>query len=76
VIAFGIQTVAQRVAPASHSAILLSFEAVFAMIAGIAFLGEEATARKVLGASLMFAGMIVAQMQARQPSAAHGHGDG
>lgn len=75
VIAFGIQTVAQRVAPAAHSAILLSFEAVFAMLAGIAFLGEEATGRKVLGASLMFAGMIVAQWQARQPSAPDGHGD-
>jgi drug/metabolite transporter (DMT)-like permease len=63
VIAFGLQTVAQRVAPPAHSAILLSFEAVVALIAGILLLGESATHRQMLGAALMFAGMLAAQMR-------------
>jgi drug/metabolite transporter (DMT)-like permease len=64
VIAFMLQSVAQRVAPAAHSAILLSFEAVFAMIAGVVLLSEDVTNRKALGAALMFAGMVVAQRSA------------
>ncbi len=63
VIAFGLQTVAQRVAPPAHSAILLSFEAVFALVAGILLLGETATGRQALGATLMFVGMLAAQVR-------------
>ena len=61
VIAFTLQAIAQRVAPAAHSAILLSLEAAFAMVAGAALLGEPVSSRKLLGAGLMLAGMLVAQ---------------
>jgi drug/metabolite transporter (DMT)-like permease len=61
VIAFTLQAIAQRVAPAAHSAILLSLEAAFAMVAGAVLLGEPVTVRKLLGAGLMLAGMLVAQ---------------
>ena len=63
VIAFTLQVVAQRVAPPAHSAILLSLEAVFAMIGGVLFLGDHVGARKLLGAGLMLAGMLLAQVR-------------
>jgi drug/metabolite transporter (DMT)-like permease len=69
VIAFGLQTVAQRVAPPAHSAILLSFEAVFALVAGVLLLGETATQRQALGATLMFVGMLMAQVRLSSPLA-------
>lgn len=75
VIAFGLQAVAQRVAPPAHSAILLSFEALFAMIAGVVILHEQTTQTKLLGAGLMFAGMLVAQIRPRRASAADGDGN-
>lgn len=75
VVAFTLQAVAQRVAPPAHSAILLSLEAVFAMIAGAVLLHEEVTGRKVLGAALMFVGMLVAQRRVADPASRPG-GDG
>lgn len=76
VIAFGLQTVAQRVAPPAHSAILLSLEALFAMIAGVMVLDERLDRSKILGASLMFAGMLIAQIRVGEKSAADGLRDG
>lgn len=79
VIAFTMQAVAQRVAPPAHSAILLSLEAVFAMVAGVLILSEALTARKIGGATLMLAGMLVAQWRLRprvMSEALDSHGDG
>ncbi len=65
-IAFTLQMFAQRTAPATHAAIILSLEAVFAMLAGLLFLHEDLTSRKLIGAGLMLAGLLVAQLRARQ----------
>jgi drug/metabolite transporter (DMT)-like permease len=54
--------VAQKVAPPTHAAIILSLEAVFAALAGWLILGEVLTSRGLLGCGLMLAGMIAAQL--------------
>jgi drug/metabolite transporter (DMT)-like permease len=61
-IAYTLQVVAQRVAPPTHAAIILSLEAVFAALAGWLILGEVLTSRGMLGCGLMLAGMMVAQL--------------
>jgi len=61
-IGFTLQVVAQKHAIASHAAIILSLEAVFAAIAGAILLGESLSARGYFGCALMFAGMLLAQL--------------
>jgi len=58
---FTLQVVAQKDAPPAHAAIILSLEAVFALIGGILILSEGLTWRAGMGCLLMLAGMIVAQ---------------
>lgn len=61
-IGFTLQVIAQQHAIASHAAIILSLEAVFAAIAGALLLGEMLALRGYLGCALMFAGMLLAQL--------------
>ncbi|WP_372240570.1 DMT family transporter [Pseudomonas sp. JG-B] len=61
-IGYTLQVVAQRHAIASHAAIILSLEAVFAAIAGALLLDESLHTRGYFGCALMFAGMLVAQL--------------
>ncbi|KAB0550936.1 DMT family transporter [Pseudomonas argentinensis] len=61
-VGFTLQVVAQKHAIASHAAIILSLEAVFAAIAGALLLGESLSSRGYLGCALMFAGMLLAQL--------------
>jgi drug/metabolite transporter (DMT)-like permease len=61
-IGFTLQVVAQKDAIASHAAIILSLEAVFAAIAGAWLLGESLELRGYFGCALMFTGMLVAQL--------------
>jgi drug/metabolite transporter (DMT)-like permease len=66
-VAFTLQVVAQRQAPASHAAILMSLEAVFAALLGIAMLGESLTGRQVGGCAFMLSAMLLAQLR-RKPT--------
>lgn len=59
---FTLQIYAQRHAPETHAAIILSLESVFAVLAGWLILNESLTHRERIGCVLMFAGMIVAQL--------------
>ncbi|UVE16651.1 DMT family transporter [Pseudomonas sp. LS44] len=68
-IGYTLQVVAQRHAIASHAAIILSLEAVFAAIAGALFLGESLHMRGYLGCALMFTGMLIAQLWPRKDEA-------
>ena len=61
-IGYTLQVVAQKHAIASHAAIILSLEAVFAAIAGALVLDESLSARGYLGCALMFTGMLAAQL--------------
>ncbi|MGY4490208.1 DMT family transporter [Pseudomonas sp. TE3610] len=70
-IGYTLQVVAQKDAIASHAAIILSLEAVFAAIAGAWLLGESLQMRGYVGCALMLAGMLIAQLwPQRAPAAA------
>ncbi|OPX38334.1 MAG: EamA family transporter [Deltaproteobacteria bacterium] len=61
-IAYTLQVVAQKYAPPAHAAIILSLESVFAAVAGWLILGEIMSVRGIIGAGLMLAGMLTAQL--------------
>ena len=61
-IAYTLQVVAQRNAHPSHAAIIMSLEAVFGVIGGWIILNESIALRGLLGCTLMFAGMIISQI--------------
>jgi drug/metabolite transporter (DMT)-like permease len=65
-VAFTLQIVGQKKAPPAHTAIILSLEAVFAVIGGVLILSETMTERKWLGCSMMLCGMVLAQVRTRQ----------
>ena len=72
--AFTLQTIAQKHAPPTHTALILSLESVFGMISGIVFLHERPDLQKYTGASLMLAGVVVSQ--AVKPTQEPGSGSG
>lgn len=61
-IAFTLQVFAQQSVPSHYAAMILSLEAVFAVIGGVLIIGEILTARMMFGFVLIFAGIILAQM--------------
>lgn len=61
-VGFSLQAIAQRHARADHAAIILSLEGVFAALTAMLFLNETLSAKSYLGASLMLAGMLIAQL--------------
>lgn len=63
-VAYTLQVVAQRRAPAAHAAIILSLEAVFAVLGGWLLLNEVLGPRGILGCTLMLAGMLLSQLPA------------
>ena len=60
-VAFTLQVVAQRDAPPTHAAIILSTETVFAALGGWLLLHETLSSRSVLGCIFMFGGMLLSQ---------------
>ena len=62
-IAYTLQVVAQKNAPPSHAAILLSLEGAFAALGGWMLIGEVLDPRALAGCILMFAGMLSSQWQ-------------
>ena len=68
-IAYTLQVVGQKHAKPSHAAIILSMESVFAALGGALLLSENLGGRGYLGCALMFAGMIMTQVQSFGKSA-------
>ncbi len=62
-IAYTLQVVAQKDAHPAHAAIILSLEAVFAVLGGWLLLNENLSMRGLSGCGLMLAGMLLAQLQ-------------
>ncbi len=60
-VAYTLQVIAQRDAPAAHAAIILSLETVFAALGGWWWLNEALSGRGLAGCILMFAGMLLSQ---------------
>ena len=78
-VGFGLQVVGQRTAPASHTAIILAFESVFAALCGWWLLNEYLTQPELIGCALILAGGLVSQLKLLiKPSAGqpiqHPHG--
>jgi len=61
-VAFTLQVLAQKDAHPTHAAIILSMEALFALIGGLLLLHENLTTRGTIGCILMFSGMIISQI--------------
>ena len=62
-VAFYLMAVGLRSAPASHGAIILSFEAVFAAFCGWWLLNEHLTQVEMLGCAFILAGGLVSQLK-------------
>ena len=65
-IGFTLQIIAQKKAHPTHAAIILSLEAVFAVIGGILILNEHFGTNTFIGCSLMLTGMILSQLWQKQ----------
>lgn len=61
-VAYTLQVVAQRHAPAAHAAIILSLESVFAALGGWLLLNESLGTRGLLGCAIMLSGMLISQL--------------
>lgn len=61
-VAYTLQVVAQRHAPAAHAAIILSLESVFAALGGWLLLDESLGIRGLLGCATMLSGMLISQL--------------
>ncbi|MFK7883247.1 MAG: DMT family transporter [Phycisphaerales bacterium] len=61
-VAYTLQMVAQRDAPHTHAAVLMSFEAVFAAGLGWLFLQETLGTNELIGGGFMLAGMLASQL--------------
>jgi drug/metabolite transporter (DMT)-like permease len=69
VIGFSFQVWAQQYASAAHTAILISLEPVFAALTSWLLGGERLGARVLLGAVLIFAGILLAELKSASPAA-------
>jgi len=59
--AFTIQSWAQQHLPPTHTALLLTLEPVFAWLISFLFLGERLGARSLMGAALIFSGILITE---------------
>lgn len=60
--AFLLQNSAQRYAPPSHTALIMSSETVFGTIFAILIVGEIFTTQKIIGCAIMFAAILLAEL--------------
>jgi len=65
-IACTLQIIGQKKIDPSITALILSTEAIFAVIGGWLLLGESVGAKELLGCSLMLAGMLISQWPSRK----------
>lgn len=68
VLAFSVQTAAQKHTPPSHTAVILSAESMFAGISSVLLWGEALTLRSVLGAALILVGIVTAELRRDAPT--------
>lgn len=61
---YTLQIIAQQWTDPTVASLLMSLEAVFAVMGGAVLLGERMSARELIGAAIMFAAIILAQIPA------------
>ncbi|WP_312652162.1 DMT family transporter [Aminipila sp.] len=64
--AFLLQNICQKIAPANHTAIILSTETVFGTIFAIVFAGEIFTKRMITGCIFMIFAIIISELPKKQ----------
>jgi len=64
-VAYTLQVVGQRHVPPARASVILSLEAVFAVMGGWMLLGETLSVRGLIGCGLMLGGMMLAQVRSR-----------
>ena len=62
-IAYTLQVAAQKKARAAHAAVIMSLEAVFAMLGGWLILGETVVLQGIIGAIIMLSAMIISSLR-------------
>ena len=67
--AFTIQSWAQQILPPTHTALILTLEPVFAALTSLLFFHERFGPRELLGAALILAGILLAELRAPHPLA-------
>lgn len=67
-VAFGIQTWSQQRTTSTETAVILSTEAFFGMLASIIMLGENITVPMIIGAILIFIGILIVEIKPRSRS--------
>jgi drug/metabolite transporter (DMT)-like permease len=65
--AFTIQSWAQQLLPATHIALILTLEPVFAALTSLLFFHERFGPRELLGAALILAGILLAELRSSSP---------
>lgn len=70
--AYTLQIIGQRDTEPAVASLLLSLESVFAVISGIIILNEQISPREILGCSIMFAAIILAQLPSKKGNPAAG----
>lgn len=65
-VAYSLQIYGQKNSPASHAAIIFSFESVVAAIGGWIILNEILSGRAMFGCALMLAGMLISQLVSKK----------
>ncbi len=60
--AFGVQTIAQRFTTVTHTALIFATEPVFAALASFVLIGERLGPPQLVGAGLILAGMLIAEL--------------
>jgi drug/metabolite transporter (DMT)-like permease len=65
-VAYTLQVVGQRRIDPSRAGILVSLEAVFAVLGGWLVLGERVSGAMLVGCALMLAGMVLSQLRGRE----------
>ena len=67
--AFTIQSWAQQLLPPTHTALILTLEPVFAGLTSLLFFHERFGPRELLGAALILAGILLAELRGGHPIA-------
>jgi drug/metabolite transporter (DMT)-like permease len=65
--AFTIQSWAQQILPPTHTALILTLEPVFAALTSLLFFHERFGPRELLGAALILAGILLAELSSSPP---------
>ena len=63
-VGFTLQIIAQKDADPTVASIIMSLESVFGVLGGVFFLGESMSAREYLGCVIVFAAVILSQLDA------------